>query len=81
MSLPPPSYTWDDPISQEEKHKKDPINLLFKNTKLSTVLMHLDRKGWHYRGKLRDPASDQYTPDTPPRRIQDAHRLEEMFIG
>lgn len=71
MSL--PDYTWDKPVAGK---KMDPINLVFSNTDLTGVLAHLDNQGWHYRGRLRDPASDQYIPKNHTRRIQDAHRMD-----
>jgi hypothetical protein len=75
LSQQPPLYVWDDPFAINRNHKIDPINLVFINTDLSQILAHLDSKGWHYRGKILDPAKDLYTPDNPPRKVQDAHRM------
>jgi hypothetical protein len=69
-----PKYSYDRLGKQ-----KDPMNIIFKNTTIEKIKQRFDRLNWRFRGKYRDFTSDQFTPDSLPRTIQDAQKIKGSF--
>jgi len=63
-----PCFTWN---KEKGGRKKDPINLVFTNTSLKKIRTDLKKSGWSSKNGILKIASNQYTPDSPPRKQQD----------
>ena len=68
-----PHYTWN---KEKGGRKKDPINLVFTNTSLKKIQTDLKKSGWTSAKGILQIASNQYTPDSPPRKRQDAQPVK-----